>query len=68
VTSERAPDAFVPGSVANVSFDTGAFLAGDRTIVIPPDAAPGTVVPYYCALHKGAMRTPNGEIRIVAPR
>ena len=49
-------------------FDTGAFVGGERTISIPPDAPPGTVVPYYCAVHKGSMRTPNGEIRIVAPR
>ncbi|HET8538992.1 MAG TPA: hypothetical protein VFL83_03870 [Anaeromyxobacter sp.] len=68
VTSERAPGAFEPGAVAGVSFDTGTFGAGERAFTIPAGAAPGTVIPYYCATHRGAMRTPDGELRIVAPR
>ncbi|HET9598746.1 MAG TPA: hypothetical protein VFP65_24440 [Anaeromyxobacteraceae bacterium] len=64
VTSERAPGAFEPGAVAGVSFDTGAFT-GVRTFTIPETAPPGAVVPFFCSVHRGSMRTPNGEIRVV---
>jgi hypothetical protein len=64
VTSERAPDAFEPGEVAGIAFDTGPFT-GERTFTIPPDAPAGAVVPFYCSVHRGSMRTPNGEIRVV---
>jgi hypothetical protein len=67
VTSEAAPGEFVPGSVGGVAFDTGAFT-GDGAFTIPANAPPGTVIPYYCTVHKGAMTTPDGELRIVAPR
>jgi plastocyanin len=54
VTSQSAPNTFQPGAVAGISFDTGAFT-GERTFVIPSSAAVGTLVPYYCITHPGAM-------------
>ena len=65
VTSEAAAGSHLPGAVNGVSFDTGPFL-GDRVITIPAGAPVGTVVPYYCQLHGGAMLD-EGEIEIVAP-
>ncbi|MCI0569448.1 MAG: plastocyanin/azurin family copper-binding protein [Myxococcaceae bacterium] len=55
VTSQSAPDTYVPGAVASVSFDTGAFT-GEQTFTIPASAPPGTVVPYFCTVHKAGMR------------
>ena len=63
VTSEAASGTFTPGAVGGVQFDTGPFT-GQHTFVIPADAVDGTVVPYYCTVHKGAMATPNGSIRV----
>ncbi len=63
VTSEASPNAFVPGSVSGVSFDTGQFT-GTRTFTVPQSATTGTVVPYFCTSHLGAMATPNGSITI----
>jgi plastocyanin len=63
VTSETAPNAFAPGSVGGIAFDTGQFT-GTRTFSIPPAAVTSTVVPYYCSAHLGAMATPNGSITI----
>src|SRR6266568_3463846 len=63
VTSEAAPNAFTPGAVAGVSFDTGLFQ-GDATFVIPASATVGTVIPYYCKSHTSTMATPNGEIDV----
>jgi plastocyanin len=68
VTSESARGAFAPGAVANVQFDTGVFGVGARTFTVPPEAQPGTVIPFYCSVHKGSMRTPDGELRIVERR
>jgi plastocyanin len=65
VTSERAPGEFAPGAVGGVSFDTGAFV-GERSFAIPVDAVPGTIVPFYCSVHRERMRTPDGAIRVVA--
>ncbi|MGZ3418088.1 MAG: cupredoxin domain-containing protein [Polyangiales bacterium] len=62
VTSESAEGAFSPGGVNGVSFDTGAFASGDRTITIPTTAPHGTVVPYYCSVHTSGM--PQGRITI----
>jgi hypothetical protein len=67
VTSESAPGEFAPGGVAGVAFDTGPFT-GARSFTIPADAPPGTVVPFYCSVHRERMATPNGAIRVVAPR
>jgi plastocyanin len=63
VTSEASANAFTRGSVGGIAFDTGQF-AGTRTFSIPANAASGTVVPYYCTAHLGAMATPNGTITI----
>jgi plastocyanin len=65
VTSQAMENAFTPGEVAGVAFDTGAFT-GTRTIAIPTDAAIGTVIPYYCTTHLGTMVTPNGSIVVAA--
>ena len=69
VTSEASADAFTPGSVAGVSFDTGVFSGPgvSTSFQIPSTAPDGTVVPFYCAVHKGAMTTPSGSITISAP-
>ena len=63
VTSETAANAFTPGAVAGVSFDTGEF-AGQKSFTIPTTAAEGTVIPYYCTLHRQTMVTPNGTITV----
>jgi plastocyanin len=63
VTSEVAEGDFTPGSLGGVEFDTGAFT-GNRSFTIPASAADGTVVSYYCSVHKGTMATPNGSIRV----
>lgn len=65
VTSQSAPSAFTPGSVAGVAFDTGLFL-GQRTFTVPASAPEGTVIPYYCSSHLQTMVTPNGTLRIRA--
>jgi plastocyanin len=64
VTSETTLNAFTPGAVSGISFDTGEFGNGTKTFSIPPTAATSTVVPYYCTFHKGTMATPNGAITI----
>lgn len=63
VTSQDAPFDFTPGDVGDVFFDTGPFV-GQRSFTISDDAEEGTVIPYYCAVHLGAMATPNGTITI----
>jgi len=63
VTSEATQNAFTPGSVSGISFDTGAFT-GSRTFSIPSSAASGTVIPFFCTVHRGTMNTPNGSITI----
>ncbi len=63
VTSESSPNAFTPGSVGGVSFDTGQFT-GTKTFTIPGTAASGTVIPYFCTFHRNTMATPNGSITI----
>jgi plastocyanin len=62
VTSESMPNAFTPGGVAGVMFDTGIFSSGDRTFTVPATAPAGTVVPYYCVPHGAAMG--NAQITI----
>jgi len=57
VTSEAAAGQFVPGSVAGVSFDTGAIApGGTATFTIPANAPSGTVIPYFCRVHTALMR------------
>jgi plastocyanin len=65
VTSAATAGTFTPGSVAGISFDTGAFT-GTATFTIPASAAEGAVIPYYCSTHLGTMATPNGTITIGA--
>src|SRR5512138_1052517 len=63
VTSESAPNAFTPGAVAGISFETGRFT-GNRSFTLPADAKEGTAIPYYCSVHTSTMATPNGTITI----
>lgn len=64
VTSEATSGAYAPGEVAGVRFDTGPFSAGTRLITIPADAPDGTVVPFYCSVHLGAMAPPDGNVTV----
>lgn len=63
VTSEASANAFTFGSVAGISFDTGPFT-GTKSFSLPSNAPNGTVIPYFCTVHKGMMNTPNGSITI----
>jgi plastocyanin len=65
VTSEATANAFTPGGVDVVTFDTGVFT-GQRSFTIPSSAQEGTVVPYYCQVHRATMVTPTGTITIRA--
>ncbi len=65
VTSENAPETYTPGGVAGVSFDTGAFT-GQATFTLPSGIADGTVIPYYCSVHRDMMATKTGTITIQA--
>ncbi len=65
VTSQAAAGNFTPGAVSGIAFDTGPFT-GRTTFTLPPNAAEGTVIPYYCGTHLGAMVTPTGRIRTAA--
>jgi plastocyanin len=55
VTSQSMPGQFVPGAVAGVAFDTG-IINGTVMFTIPTTAPSGTVVPYFCMVHKNGMR------------
>ena len=63
VTSETTPSSFSPGAVSGVSFDTGPFT-GARTFTLPTNAPSGTVIPFFCTVHRGTMNTPNGSITV----
>jgi plastocyanin len=63
VTSEAAAGDFTPGAVGGVQFDTGPFT-GTATFTIPANAVDGTVIPYYCTVHKSMMATPNGSLKV----
>ena len=63
VVSEATSGSFVPGAVAGISFDTGAFT-GQKSFTLPSGAANGTLVPYFCNIHKNTRATPNGQITI----
>jgi plastocyanin len=60
VTSEAALGDFRPGAASGISFDTGAFATGERTIAIPATAPHGAMVPYFCSVHGAAM--PQGQV------
>jgi plastocyanin len=65
VTSESADDAFTPGAVNGVSFDTGNIASGGSAqITIPSSATSGTVIPFYCQIHKSGMSPANGHITV----
>jgi plastocyanin len=63
VTSESSMNAFTPGAVSGVQFDTGAF-SGTMSFTLPMSAPSGTVVPFYCTVHLQTMSPPNGSITI----
>jgi plastocyanin len=63
VTSETTSGTYTPGAVSGISFDTGAFN-GSASFTIPSSAASGTVVPFYCTVHRTTMSPPNGSIKI----
>jgi plastocyanin len=65
VTSEATPNAYVPGGVAGVSFDTTIFT-GTKTFTVGAAAPEGTLIPYFCLSHTGLMATPNGSITVHA--
>jgi len=64
VTSESTTGAFTPGAVNGVQFDSGAHTGTFTFQVLPANAPDGTVIPYYCTVHKGAMATPDASIKI----
>ncbi len=56
VTSESKPGDFVPGAVNGVQFDTGIVsVNASASILVSATATPGTVVPYFCTVHKSSM-------------
>lgn len=65
-TSQTTAGAFTPGAVDVVQFDTGIFGNGSRTFTIPAEATEGTVIPYYCANHRGDMSPSSPTIRVSA--
>ena len=68
VTSEASAGAFTPGPVAGVSFDTSVPSNAQTTFEIPSTAPDGTVISFFCTVHKGVMATPNGSITVRAPQ
>lgn len=65
VTSESTSGTYTPGAVSGISFDTAPFT-GSATFTIPQNAADGTVIPYFCTVHRGSMNTPNGTLTVSA--
>jgi plastocyanin len=64
VTSEAVSGDFTPGAPAGATaFDTGVFT-GTGSFTLSSTAVDGTVIPYYCTVHKAAMATPNGTITV----
>jgi plastocyanin len=63
VTSSSAPGTYAPGAVNGVSFDTGP-IARSAAFTIPATAPAGTVVPYFCAIHRETTGE-HGEIEVV---
>lgn len=63
VTSESKMGDYTLGAVNGVQFDTGNIDTNTRLkVVLPPNAPPGTLVPYYCSVHKATM--PQGTVTI----
>ena len=65
LTSQSALGDFTKGAVSGVEFDTGSFT-GTTTFTIPSTAPVGTVIPYFCTIHKSTMGMGQGQITIVA--
>ena len=63
VTSQTVMNAFTPGAVNGIQFDTGAFT-NSGSFTIPTTATVGTVIPYYCTVHLQTMG--QGTITITA--
>ena len=56
VTSESKPGDFKLGAVNGVQFDSGPVSPdASASITMPATATPGTVVPYFCTVHKSSM-------------
>ncbi len=65
VTSEATSGSYTPGAPSGVApFDTGAFSSGQKTFTLPANTPAGTVIPYYCSVHRQTMATPNGTITV----
>jgi plastocyanin len=64
VTSSSAPGTYAPGAVDGVSFDSGP-ISSRAAFTIPAGAPVGTVVPYFCSIHRETTRE-RGEIVVVA--
>lgn len=64
VTSQAKEGNFTFGKVNDIGFDTGEFTTPNKSFIIPPNAVPGTVIPYYCTVHKGLMKTKNGYVTV----
>jgi plastocyanin len=54
VTSESVMNAFTPGAVNGIQFDTGAFST-TGSFTVPSNATAGVVIPYYCTVHLQTM-------------
>jgi plastocyanin len=73
VTSAAADGTYAPGGVNGVQFDTGP-IAASAAFAIPADAPPGTVVPYFCSIHRettqerGVIAVVEGTPGAAAPR
>jgi plastocyanin len=65
-TSEAASGDFTPGQVSGgFTFDTSNIGGGAMaTMTVPSTVASGTVQPYYCKNHLGAMANPNPTIHV----
>ena len=55
-TSESKLGNFTLGAVGGIEFDTGVIEpGGSGTFSVPPTASLGTVIPYFCTVHKSSM-------------
>jgi len=66
LTSQSALGSYTAGAVNGVQFDTGPFT-GTASFTISSTAQVGSVIPYFCTVHKGTMGMGQGQITIVAP-
>jgi len=56
VTSESKVGNFALGAVGSIEFDTGVIEpGGSGTFSVPSEASVGTVIPYFCTVHKSSM-------------